>query len=408
MKILVLTQWYPPEPQRLLFDISEVLIKMGHEVTVLTGFPNWPNGRVYPGYRQSLLYKETLEGVPVCRVPLFPDHSRSGLRRAINNLSFAVSASVIGPWTLKRHDVVFALHPPISIAMPAFVLSRLWRVPFVLNIQDMWPETLLATGLLAKKSLVGLISKLCICAYKHASRVIVISQGFKLNLLAKGVLEQKVDVIPNWVDTNFYRPVEPDMDKAKSLGLDAGKFNLVFAGMMGPSQGLGTVLEAASLLREQSDIRFVFVGDGLDYEPLREKASAMGLENVLFLGRHPESAMNDLFSLADALLVNLRDEPLFEITIPHKILAYMAVGKPIIAAVRGDAADVVRNASAGITCEPGNAKALAEAVEKMYHTPDDQRAAMGIAGRKSACDDFSREHLVARLADCMAQAKCKR
>ncbi|MBU1571284.1 MAG: glycosyltransferase, partial [Proteobacteria bacterium] len=148
MKILILTQWYPPEPALLIQELAQTLIAHGHQVTVLTGFPNYPSGQLYPGYQLRLLQRETIAGVPVVRVPLYPEHSLSGFKRALNYLSFAASATVFGWGAVSKPEVIFVYHPPLTIGLPAYLLSRLWRIPFVYNIADMWPETLRASGML--------------------------------------------------------------------------------------------------------------------------------------------------------------------------------------------------------------------------------------------------------------------
>lgn len=396
MRILLLSQWYPPEPMKLLSDMTETLQKLGHEVTVLTGFPNWPSGKLYPGYRVRLWQREVQNGVKIIRVPLFPDHSRSALRRTLNFLSFALSATLLGPWLARRPDVIHMIHPPITAGLPALVLSLLWGVPFTMEIQDMWPENLRATGMVRHEGVLRGVGAFAKFVYRRASAIRVISPGFRGNLLEKGVPESKIRVIPNWVDTDFYRPLPPDRELAQKLGLN-GSFTVMYAGTIGLAQGLDVVLEAAALLRDLCDVQFVLAGDGVEYERLRAEGEARGLNNVRFLGRLPGGQMPALYALADVLFLHLRDDPLFQITVPHKLFTYMAGGKPVLAAMRGDVEELVRGARCGIVCPPGDAVALASAVRECVRWSSAERAAFGEAGRRTVCETYSLPRLVGEL-----------
>lgn len=408
MRVLILTQWYPPEPAMLLQELAQSLQASGHQVTVLTGFPNYPSGQLYPGYKVRLRQREILAGVPVVRVPLYPEHSRSGLRRALNYLSFALSAMLLGLWSAPRPDVLFVYHPPLTVAVPAYVLSRLWRRPFVYQIQDMWPETLAATGMFNNQRLLGWIGRFASWVYDKAHSILVISPGFRQNLLDKGAPAEKIHVVSNWVDPSTYYRDEPDQELAAELGL-AGHFNVMFAGNMGEAQGLETVIEAANLLQGDASAdlgmtdgeawppQLVLVGDGVALPRLRALAERHGLNNVRFLGRYPAQEMPRLYALADALLVHLKDDPLFRITIPHKTLAYLGSGKPILAAVAGDVADLVESIGAGVTCPPQNPAALAAAICRLQALPVDQRQAMGKRGAQAAQTHFSRDGLTGEI-----------
>ncbi len=396
MRILILSQWYPPEPALLIQELAQTLQEFGHEVSVLTGFPNYPTGQLYPGYRIRLYQREVLNGVPVVRVPLYADHSRSGIRRAANYLSFAFSSALLGPWLQKKPDVMFVYHPPLTVGIPAFLLSRLWRVPFVYQVQDLWPETLQATGMINHSQILEGIGQFAQWVYARAHSILVISPGFKQNLIEKGVPAAKIHFIPNWVDPEVYHPEEPDPHLAEKLGL-ANHFNVMFAGNIGEAQGLETVIEAANLLRDMHPIQFVFVGDGVALPRLQRAVRARGLTNVRFLGRYPASAMASLYALADVLLVHLKDDPLFRITIPHKILAYLASGKPILAAIAGDAANMVIQEGAGIACPPSDPPALAAAVHDLYTLDPLDRQRMGQAGLLAVETKYNRLAVVSTI-----------
>lgn len=396
LRILILTQWYPPEPGLLMQELAQSLQSLGHQVTVLTGFPNYPSGRLYPGYRLRLRQREVLAGVPVVRAPLYPEHSRSAVRRILNYVSFAISSALIGPWLLDRPDVIFVYHPPLTVGLPAVFLSRLWRAPFVYQIQDLWPETLSATGMLNNPRALRWVDQFARWLYARAHTILVISPGFRQNLLEKGVPAAQVQFISNWVDTATYHPVEPDPALAAELGL-AGRFNIIFAGNMGEAQGLETVIEAADLLRDLPEVQFVLIGDGIALPGLQQAAQARGLENVRFLPRRPAAAMSALYGLADVLLVQLKDDPLFRITVPHKTLAYLATGKPILAAVAGDAAELVTQEGAGLACPPSDPLALAATVRRFYALDAAARRQMGQAGLAAVEAKFSRSKIVAQI-----------
>lgn len=395
MRILILSQWYPPEPASIPHAMACNLVERGHQVLSLTGFPNYPSGKIYPGYRQRLWKREEIDGVQVLRLPLYPDHSRSGVCRALNFLSFAASASLLGPALSGPADVMWAYHPPLTIGLPAWWIDLLRRIPFVYDVKDMWPETLVATGMTRSRMVFALLGRLAEFIYSRAAAIVVPSPGFKRNLIAKGVPADKIHVIPNWADEDLYRPVPLDQALADKYGF-AGRFNVVFAGNMGFAQALDTVVEAAQQLSDLPEVQFVFIGDGVDEARLRQMVVQHQVGNVRFLGRQPAKRMPHFFALADVLLVHLKRDPLFEITIPSKTLAYMACGRPILMAVAGDAADVVRDAGAGLICAPQDSKALADAVRTLYAIPAAERERMGQAGREAFLNHYTRRVLMDR------------
>lgn len=395
MRIIVLSQWYPPEPESKIHLLARDLVARGHEVTSITGYPNYPTGKLYPGFRIRWRQWEERDGVRVLRLPLYPSHDRSGFRRALNYGSFAACASLLGPLSVGPADVMWVYHPPLTIGMPAWVISLTRGVPFVYEVQDMWPETLAATGMLSSAGAVNALAAFARFVYRRAAAITVISPGFKRNLVGKGVPAQKIHVIPNWADEDVFRPVPPDPALAAEYGL-ADKFNIVFAGNMGAAQALDSVLDAAGELQELASVQFVFMGDGVDVEQLKSSVQQRSLTNVRFIGRQPVTRMPHLFAHAAALLVHLRRDPLFEITIPSKTIAYMACGRPVISATEGDAAAVVAQAGAGLVCPPEDPAALVHAVRTLLAMSPESRAAMGEAGRQAYLRHYTRHILVSR------------
>ncbi len=410
MRVAILTQYYPPEPIPKPHELARGLAERGHEVVVITGFPNYPAGKLYPGTRLRLWKWETLDGIRILRLPLYPDHSRSAVRRTLNFGSFAVTASLLGNMLGGAFDAMFAEHPPLTIGLAAWIMGRCHRAPFLYAVNDLWPESVEATGMVRSQRLLHIMGRLERFVYRRAAAIAVISPGFKQNLVAKGVPPEKIAVIPHWADESLYRPVPADPELARDLGM-TGHFNVVFAGQLGLAQGLDVVLDAADELSDLPDLQFVLVGDGTDANRLRQAAGQRGLRNVRFLGRQPAERMSGIFAVSDALLVHLRDEPLFRITIPSKTMAYMACGRPVLMAVEGDGEDLIQEAGAGVTCRPGDAKDLAEAVRRLRGMPRTALEDMGRAGRAAFLASYSRSVLLDRyeaILSELARAKTQR
>jgi len=295
--------------------------------------------------------------------------------------SLALSLALLAPFFVKRADIAFVVQGPATIGLPAIIMKWLRSIPFVYNIQDLWPDSLLSTGMFNSKVGLKLVHEWCNFTYRQASKITVISPGVKQRLIERGVPENKVDVLYNWCDDELICRDEPDAQLARNLNL-AGKFNIIFAGNIGAAQALDAVFEAAALIEPRyPNIQFVFIGGGTDVERLKSLAEEKKITNVLFLPRMPIEDIGNVLRLADVLLVHLRRDPLFEITIPSKTQAYMASGRPIVMAVEGDAAGLVSRAQAGIPCEPQNPGSIAFAVKRLYMMAREEREQFGINGR---------------------------
>jgi colanic acid biosynthesis glycosyl transferase WcaI len=374
----MLTQWFDPEPTFKGLAFARELVRLGHEVEVLTGFPNYPGGKLYDGYKVQLLQRENRDGISVVRVPLYPSHDGSALRRIANYVSFAVSSAIMGIFLVKKADIMYAYHPPASVGFAAACISFFRRIPFVYDIQDLWPDTLAATGMLTHRVALKIIDAGCRLVYRRAAKLVVLSPGFKKLLGERGVPEDKIEVIYNWCD-------EIHIQKYGTTALPSelsGRFNVLFAGTMGRAQALDAVLDAAALIAESDrQVQFVFVGGGIDVEPLKLRSTERGLTNVLFLPRIPAQEVGSLLAASDVLLVHLRDDPLFSITVPSKTQAYMAAGRPVLMAVRGDAAALIQQAAAGICCQPEDSRSIVAAVRRMRALTRDELETMGKNGK---------------------------
>lgn len=380
VRVLLLTQWFDPEPTFKGLVFARELVRQGFEVEVVTGFPNYPGGKVYPGYRIKLLQREVIDGVRVTRVPLYPNHDQSAVKRVFNYASFAASALVYGLFLARRADVMYAYHPPLTVGIAASLIRFFRRIPVVYDIQDMWPDTLRATGMLNNPKALGLVAAVCRSVYRRVDRIVVLSPGFKRLLVERGVPAAKVDVIYNWADEAALTAPTGQLPAAFP-GPD--RFRILFAGNMGKAQALGIVLDAAELLqRRDAGVCFVLLGGGVELAPLKEQAAQRGLRNVVFLPAVPMADVGTYLHAADALLVHLRKDPLFEITIPSKSQAYMAAGKPLLMAVDGDAAELVRQSGGGVVAESENAAALAQAAEALSETAPGALAAMGMQAQQ--------------------------
>lgn len=407
MRILFLTQWFEPEPHFKGLVFAKALVARGHEVEVLTGFPNYPGGKLYDGYRLKPYQREVMDGIVVHRVPLYPSHDKNPLRRVANYTSFAFCAAAMGPFLVKRPDVVYAYQPPATIGIAAAALKVCIGVPVVYEIQDMWPDTVAATGMMDNTTALSLLGAYCRGVYRICDRIVAQSPGFERLLIERGVPAYKITVIYNWALESFSR-TEANPDVLKLL-VSSEKFNVLFAGTMGMAQDLDSVLDAAKLLAQRRpEVQFVFVGGGVDRERLEKRVSDEGIKNVLFLPRQEPSAMGPILDAADVLVVHLNDDPLFRITIPIKTQAYLAAGKPILMGVRGDAADMLTRAGAGITCEPENPTDIAAGVEKLLLLSDKDRATMGDRGREFYDKELSFTVGVARYENVLSQASSGR
>jgi colanic acid biosynthesis glycosyl transferase WcaI len=408
MKILFLSMHYRPEPcDTRTSQLAKAFAARGHHSTALTSFPNYPFGKVYDGYKQKLVQKEIVDGVNLVRVPMVPDHSKSKKKRAISYLSFGASAAFIGCLFTRRPDLLWIHHPPLGTGLAGWFLATLKRVPYVYEIHDLWPEALTSTGMIKEGRVTRAIRSVCNFLHKRATAVIVSSWGMKDHLAAQGLNPDKIHVFPQWADEDAFRPVDRDEAFGKANGLD-GKFNVLFTGNMGVAQHLETVLDAAAKLKDLPDVQFVMVGAGVDLETLKEKAKANRLDNVSFLGHHAPEKMPSFFAWADGLLVHLKKDPLFAITIPSKTQVYMASGKPILCGVEGDAARMVASADAGICFPPEDPEAMANAIKRLYAMSAEHRAELGYNAARGYAENYSRAALVGQYEALFESVLAKR
>ena len=394
MKILFVSQHYRPEPcDTRTSQLAAGLARRGYKSAVLTSFPNYPFGKVYEGYRQSLRKMEKIDGVDVVRVPMFPDHSRSKKRRALSYLSFGISASFLGMLFTRKPDLIWIHHPPLTTGIAGYLLAKLKRVPYVYEIHDLWPETLMSTGMIGEGRVTKAIRKVCHWLHQRAAAIIVTSPGMKDHLASQGIQADKISVIPQWADEASFAVVDKNKDFALDQGLSVSR-NVVFAGNLGIAQGLDTILDAAKLLKDLPDFQMVLIGDGVDGERIKERCRTESINNVRFLGQMPATEVSKAMAWAEGAIIHLNQDPLFSITIPSKTQAYLACGIPILCGVEGDAAKVVEDARAGFCFTPECPEEMAAAIRRLLECTPAERDQLSANALTAFRAHFSKETLL--------------
>ena len=394
VRVLIVTQYFHPEPFRIT-DLALALHEKGHQVTVLTGMPNYPEGCLYPGYGRFSPRREDYRGIVIVRVPSVSRGAQKNWRLLLNYLSFVASACALGPlFCRQKFDAVLVYQPsPVTVGLPGMLMGAINRAPVLLWIQDLWPETLAAVGQR------GLLSRgaTWIANFVHlgCDLLLVQSEAFTQPLISRGNAPKRIRYLPNWAE-DFYKQCEthsiPD-----SLHEFKGT-RILFAGNIGSAQSFETIVEAARLLKHRPDIHWIIVGDGLMRSWVEEqiRSGELGATFAL-LGRHPPEHMPALFSRADALLVTLRREPVFSMTIPSKIQSYLASGVAIVGALDGEGARIIKESGSGLIASAGDAQGLAQRVLQIAAMTAAERATMGRHGREYFDRHFSRDRLIDRL-----------
>lgn len=401
MRILFFSHYFPPEvnaPATRTFEHCAHWVAQGHEVTVVTCAPNCPDGVLYEGYKNSFQRQvEEVEGIKVVRVWSYLAPNAGTLRRILNFVSYMLSA-VIASLSLKRPDVVIATSPQFFCGWAGVFASKLKRAKFVLEIRDIWPESIEAVGALRSRNLLRLLEFLERRMYLAADHIVAVGEGYRQKILEKVDVAERTSVVMNGVDLNNFIPQDADLGFAKKWELE-GTFVCSYIGTIGMAHGLEVVIRAATMLREKGrdDIRFCLVGDGAARQRLQEEAQAAGVDDmIVFTGRMPKEEMPTVLANSDVCLVHLRGVELFGTVIPSKIFETMAMCRPIIMGVRGEACDMVLEAEAGVEMEPDNPHSLLACIEPM--ADDRQRTAeLGKSGREYVTKNFDRKVLANRM-----------
>lgn len=396
MRILVISQYFWPEEFRIN-DLVAGLVERGHEVTVLTGMPNYPQGELAKGYGWSGPYTQSYRGAKVVRAPLITRGNGESLRLVINYLSFAITATVTGLFRCReKYDAILVFQTsPVTVGIPARILSWLRRAPILFWVQDLWPESLSATGAVTNKRALSAVAAMVRWIYRGCAVVMAQSEAFRPSLLAMEVPADRIVYFPNSAEP-IYKPV------SKELAWDGPTlpqgFKVMFAGNLGTAQGLGSIMDAADLLRAETAIQWIIVGDGRQRDWMHSEIKRRGLDgSVHLMGRYPVETMPMWFAQADIMLASLTRDPIFALTVPSKIQSYLACAKPIIAALDGEGARIVEEAGAGIGVPAEDAVALAAAVKIMSGKSADALRQMGDDGLSYFNRHFERDMLLTKL-----------
>jgi glycosyltransferase involved in cell wall biosynthesis len=402
MRIAYVCHYFVPEPAApaaRVHEFARAWVRAGHQVDVLTTFPNHPVGRIPPEYQGRAWSTEWRDGIRVLRCWLYAVPNRGVGRRGLDHLSFMLTALLFGLPRLRQVDVVIASSPTLFSALAALLIARIKRVPFVLEVRDLWPEAIVDLGLMRSDSAsVRLLRALAHVLYREAARVVVVTEGFAEKLAAAGVPRGKLVVIPNGADTRFFAPGGDGNVVRTTLGLD-GRFVVAYVGAHGVSQGLDAVLDAAAL---QPDTTFLMVGDGADRDRLVAEAQRRGLQNVVMRPSMPKSEVANVYAAADACLVPLRDVPIFETFVPSKLFEVLAAGRPTIGAVRGEARDILLRSGGALVVDPERGDQLAQAIDRLRN---DVALCERLAksGRQFAVQEYDRDTLANRYLEVLRE-----
>ena len=367
MHILFLTDNFPPEgnaPATRTFEHAREWVAQGHKVTIITGAPNFPEGRVYEGYKNRLYSREQMDGIDVRRVVTYITANEGFIKRILDYVSFMVTAFIAGLF-VRKPDVVVATSPQFFCAVGGWMLAAVRFKPFVFELRDIWPASITAVGAMKPSRMIRMLEKLELFLYRRADRIVSVTQSFKRELIERGIDGEKIDVVLNGVDLSKYLPMPKDPELAQQHGLE-GKFVAAYIGTHGMAHALDTIVAAAERLQHRDDIRILFAGGGSDAARVEALVRDKQLTNVVFLGRQDKSLMPRIWSLCDLSVVHLRDTELFRSVIPSKIFESFAMGLPVLMGVpEGEATGIVNQEKAGMVIPPQDVDAMVAAIEKL-------------------------------------------
>lgn len=402
MRIIFYTHYYPPEvnaPASRTSEHAREWVRVGHEVIVVTCAPNHPGGKLYLGYANKLFQTETIDGVRVVRVWTFLAANEGFVRRVVNYVSYAVSAA-LATLRLPRPDVVISTSPQFFCGLVGLVVSAMKRVPWVLEIRDLWPESIVTVGAMRKGLGVRFLEWLESTAYRRADRIVSVTESFVPHISARGGAG-KVVVIKNGANLELFRERADPLRLKRELGLE-GRFVAAYVGTHGMAHGLDTVLDAAQLLRDDPRIAFLLVGDGAERQRLERRRNELGLDNVVMLRQQPKSAMPAVWGATDASLILLRRDDLFRKVLPSKMFEAMAMRRPIVLGVEGEARDLLEEAGAGVAVTPESVEELAAATVRLAADPALAQT-LGARGGAHVCEHYDRAKLARRYLDLLME-----
>jgi len=392
VKIIFVSQYFPPEvcaPANRTYEHAKQWIDVGHNVTVITGFPNHPDGIVHEGYRGEFLRRETIDGIDVVRTWLYAAPNAGFVGRVANYLTFAASAVLSGALFTTKPDIVAATSPQFFVGLSGLALSRWFDVPHVLEIRDLWPESAIELGAISDPVTITVLETLETMMYRGADRTVIVSESFRDHISGRGIPSDDIELIPNGISPDFLDD-RRDVDVSAKHDLDA-EFLVGYVGTHGMAHGLDKVLDAAERLADQN-VDFLFVGDGARKDDLVAEAERRELDNVDFVGLQPRETIPSFYEACDICLVPLRDKDVFKTVLPSKMFEIMALGRPMIVSVGGEAQRVVEREDAGVCVEPENVEEMIEAIRDLKESPE-KREKLGEKAKEYVWEEFSRPAL---------------
>ena len=407
MRILVVSQYFWPENFKIN-DLALSLRERGNEVTVLTGKPNYPDGKFYPGYNFLNRKIENYYGIKIVRSPLITRGNSSGIRLFINYISFAFFASMTSVFRLgKNAEIIFVYEPsPITVGIPALVYKLFSNAPLFFWIQDLWPESVIAAGNMNSKLILRMTEWLVKLIYKKSDVIFISSRSFKQSITEKGVSKEKIHYLPNWAE-DLYLQSEEKNEKIINL-LPPGGFKIMFAGNIGESQDFESIVKAAENTKDFEDIHWIIIGDGRKKLWVEQQIKLKNLNNIHLLGRHPMNTMPSFFREADVMLVSLKDEEIFALTVPAKVQSYLACGKPILAMLNGEGAEIIKESNSGFAVNAGDFNKLSERVIELYKMPKVHKELMSLSAKQYYLNNFNRNNLIDQVSDMFKSYTSKR
>jgi len=404
MRITLLCQYFPPEmgaPSARTYEHARHWASLGHEVTVVTGFPNHPTGVIRPEYRGYFIKREQTDGIDVLRTWVYVAANKGFTKRVLNFLSFFLSSFILAALKTGRTDVVIGTSPQFFCAVSAFLLSRIKRVPFVFEVRDIWPQSAVELGALSNPLIIRALRAIELFLYRRAALIVAVADSTRQYLLDKGIAAGKIAVIPNGIDAKFLMAAAVPREVRAELGLE-GKFMVSYIGTHGMSHALETVLSAAQVLGSDDSIHFLFVGEGAEKEKLERLAGELQLRNVTFLGQQPRETLLAFYRASDVSLVPLKKLPIFTKVLPSKLFELMGAGCAIVCSVEGEAASLVERAEAGLCIQPENIEQLVDAIRRLRSAPE-LVARFGANGRRFVTAHYLRSTLAERYLEALSK-----
>lgn len=410
MRITFLCQYFPPEmgaPSARTSEHARHWVRLGSEVTVITGFPNHPTGIIRPEYRGYFTKRESVDGIDLLRTWIYCAPNKGFLKRIINFLSFFLSSFTLGAILTRRPDVIIGTSPQFFCAVSAYLLSIIKRVPFVFEVRDIWPQSAVELGALRNRAVIRILEAIEMHLYRRAALIVIVAESTLPYLIEKGIDPAKVAIIPNGIDDEYLASASATPEAVRAETGTEGRFIVSYIGTHGMSHALGVVLQAAARLGDDKSIQFLFIGEGAEKAALKAQAASMGLTNVAFIDEQPRERLLAFYRASDLSIVPLKRLPIFRKVLPSKLFELMGAGCPIVCSVEGEAARLVEKSGAGVCIEPENVDALVDAIRAL-RADSERRDRMRRDGQSFVRAGYLRSTLAAGYLESLSRVVGKR